>query len=727
MRNFMPLLAGIALLAPTVLHADGYGSETPPAITNLSVLGNQKSIRFALYPGVEAYTFLSASNGAGPFAMDTNFFIAPYTNVLALGSNAVTNVSYEWRATNNSGSSRFYQVQLTPEASSNLLAAQVLNRLTYGPTPDELDRIHSIGPEAYIAEQLAPWSIAENAEAADTGIATYGALMAALDEVVDTNDARLPEFRGWHVLRAVNASRQLLEIMLQFFENHFVTEYGKSYNWLNNNYTNILRQRIAARMEYAENQRWRAALLNPQCTFYDLLRISAESPAMIIYLDTVTSRGDGTRIANENYARELLELFCFGVDNGYTQSDITEMSKAWSGWRVRIVHPTNAFDIFAPESRTTLDGSANYNTTNLYGVYAFNYQSNFHRNGIKTIFPSKTVPARFGPPWAGTSYQLVLNNGNADSTNTVADGYQVIQHMANQPFTSEYISVKLCRLLVHDGFPNPTTSTNLAEYAFYNYPQPSLSPEAQLVHDCMMAWETNSPKGQIWKVLKTITDSELFRSHAAQGQKIKTPLEYTVSAVRALRASTNGTGLNGSFTADTDGIAISGSSLGNPDDANNPLLRMGQMLLFDRDAPDGYPEDGAPWINAGTLGERIRWIQSYCIANGLLGHTGNVSTNDAQNTVSNPVRLLQTKLPASSWTNATAVANYFAITIYPGEGAANLQLYRDAAVNFLNTSDTGTSSPFASLTVSSTANSTYDNRVRGMVAVLMSMQRFHEQ
>lgn len=702
-----------------------------PVITNFNVSGAQKNIRFAPYPAAEAYTLLSASHAGGVFTADTNFFIAPYTNIVVQGTNSVTNVAYEWRATNNAGSSRLYRLQVNPLSASNVLGAIALSRLTYGPTPDELQNLAANGPDAFIAQQLAPWNITETAEAADTGIATLGAKLAAFDEPITTNHAPLPEFRAWHVLRAVTANRQLLEVMLQFWENHFVTEYAKSYNSSPvNPFPTALRYRLAAQMEYAENQRWRAALLNPQCTFYDLLKISAESPAMIIYLDTHGSRGDGSQVANENYARELLELFCFGVDNGYDQNDITIMSQAWTGWRVRLVHPTNALNIFAPQSLTTLDGSiTNLNITNLYGVYAFNYQSNFHKNSIKTIFPGKTVPARFGSPWAGDSYQLVLNNGLSNSTNTVRDGYQVIQHMADQPFTQEYLSIKLCRLLVHDNFPNPTTNPQQTnDYNFYDYTRSDLSPEAQLVHACMMTWENSNPKGQIWPVLKTITDSDLFRSQAAAQQKVKTPLEFTVSAIRALRASTNGTGLDGSFTADTDGLAISGSNLDNTD-GDSPLLRMGNMLIFDRDAPDGYPEDAPPWISAGTLAERIRWIQSYCVASGQEGHSGSVGSkvNDAGNSVCHPVRLLQAKLPAASWTNATPVADYFVKILYPGEGAGNLQLYRDAAVNFLNTSDTGTASPFSSLTVSSTAGQTYDTRVRGMVGMLMTFQRFHEQ
>jgi uncharacterized protein (DUF1800 family) len=708
-----------------VVSALSVPAAPPPApvITNLSVNSSQQNLRFAPYPAAAAYTILSATNFAQTFAANTNFALRSYiTSTNASG----TNYGYEWRATNAIGNSGFYRVAVTSLASNALLTAIVLNRLAYGPTPDELERVAALGPQAFIDEQLAPWALTENAEVADTNITTLGAKLALPNEPVTTNHLRLPEFRAWHVLRAVNANRQLLEILLQFFENHFVTEYGKSYSWLNNNYSADSRRRLAAQMEYAENQGWRAALLNPNCTFYNLLKLSAESPAMIIYLDTVASDGRTGKVANENYARELLELFCFGVDNGYDQNDITVMSRAWTGWRVEIVHPTNAFNPFAPQSTTTLDGTGNTIKTNLYGVYAFNYQSAFHNTSSKTVFPAKTIPARFGSPWVGVNYQLTLTNGSG--TNSIQDGYQVIQHLANQPFTAEYLSIKLCRLLVHDNFPNPNSDPSSAAYAYYNYAAGNLTPEAQLVHDCMLAWETNSPKGQIWKVLKVITDSDLFRAHAAAQQKVKTPLEFLVSAVRALRSSTNGSGLNGTFTADTDGLAISGTSL-TSEDGDSPLLRMGNMRLFDRDSPDGYPEDGPAWISAGTLAERVRWVQSYCIASGLEGHSSSVGSkvNDANNCVCNPVQLLQSKLSPPNWTNAPAVADYFVTILYPGEGAGNLQLFRDSAVNYLNTNDTNAPSAFSSLTPSSAAGNIYDTRVRGMVSLLLSSQRFHEQ
>jgi hypothetical protein len=255
--------------------------------------------------------------------------------------------------------------------------------------------------------------------------------------------------------------------------------------------------------------------------------------------------------------------------------------------------------------------------------------------------------------------------------------------------------VKLCRLFVHDDFV----------HGVYDYRDPNLSAEGKLVRACMDAWENNTPKGQIRKVLKTIFDSELFRSQAAARHKVKTPLEFTASAIRALRSEN----ADGTATARTDGYQV-----------KTPMDRMGAMKLFDRAEPDGYPEAAAPWISAGTLAERLRWVQSLCLP---ASSTGRDDAGTA--TVSDPVALLKKKLPSGSWSNAGLVADYFLALLLPGEGRANVDLYRTAAINFLNTADNGTTAnPFANLVNTS---ATYDTRVRGMVAAIMTSQRFHEQ
>ena len=135
---------------------------------------------------------------------------------------------------------------------------------------------------------------------------------------------------------------------------------------------------------------------------------------------------------------------------------------------------------------------------------------------------------------------------------------------------------------------------------------------------------------------------------------------------------------------------------------------MGNMLLFDRDTPDGYPENGPSWISAGTLVERSRFVQSFCIAAGPGGaHHG--TTNDAGNCTCNVVGLLKSQLPATSWTNAGAVADCFLGLPLPGRRRRQsfplpLRLAELTSTTVAPTAH-GTT-PFASLTVSSTAGST---------------------
>jgi uncharacterized protein (DUF1800 family) len=550
----------------------------------------------------------------------------------------------------------------------------------------------------------------------------------------------LDEMRSWYGLNAVGSPRQLLEILTQFFENHFVTYHSKTADYLDRYYDG-LQDRIATDLEYREVSRWRQAVLNPNCTFFDLLKIHVESPAQIIYLDTVESRADGTRVANENYARELFELFTMGVDNGYDQNDIIAMSRAWTGWTVGMVRReqmNNPFAPYYPNARAAADGQnileyglypgVGYGAvSNVIGVWSFVYNPDWHgtnRAPILSVWNTnssptdpkplagsagqKKYPARFGPPWAGQSYQLTLPRRPTGDTNSIQDGYDVIRHLADLALTAEYISIKLCRIFVHDEFPNPTTRPELAEYSYYDYTNPNRTAEAELVRKCIVAWDTPGPdgrKGNLRAVLRTIFDSDLFRGQAGSRQKVKTPLEFVVSAARALRS------VSPVRTANSDG------------NFSSPLSRMGVMSLFNRAEPDGYPETAPSWISAGTLAERLRFVQAMCMDPGQSGGR----PSDAGNNTVEPVELLQSRLPSTQWRNAGAVADLFLKFLFPGEGAVNLDLYRISAVNFLNTSESGASDPFANLTVSSSATSTYDLRVRGMVAMLMTLQRFQEQ
>ena len=135
--------------------------------------------------------------------------------------------------------------------------------------------------------------------------------------------AAITDLQAWYVLHALRSKKQLLEVLTQFLDNHFVTLQSKSEEYLNGKAPAGGAEALSTDFEYRDLTKWRQVLMNPNGTFYDLLKISTESPAMVIYLDTVASKKGA---ANENYARELMELFTMGVDNGYDQKDIEEMS-----------------------------------------------------------------------------------------------------------------------------------------------------------------------------------------------------------------------------------------------------------------------------------------------------------------------------------------------------------------------------------------------------------------
>ncbi|HMO66029.1 MAG TPA: DUF1800 family protein, partial [Verrucomicrobiota bacterium] len=420
-------------------------------------------------------------------------------------------------------------------------------------------------------------------------------------------------------------------------------------------------------------------------------------------------RGDAGNIANENYARELLELFTFGVDNGYDQRDIEELSRVWTGWTVRFVAPADANNVFASSSILLRPGATNQPprfVDDYLGQWRRTFRASRHHTGAKHLFYQyndagqrtgpKLYPARFGPRYAGRPYGLTIPGRSG--TNGIAEGYQVLENLANQPFTQEHLSVKLCRLLVHEEF----------QHGVHDYGADELTPEAALIKACMETWDSTSPKGQLRPVLKTILDSELFRSRAAAQHKIKTPFEFGVSAVRAFLS----TGTSGAPTAATDGHSL------------RPLTRRaGNMDLFNRADPDGFPEDGAPWISAGTLAERLRWVQALAMPpNYTIPGQEEVAGNQID-----PVALLRVKLPPADRKDSAAVAAYLVGLLFPTEGRANLAAYREVTRQFLDTADNGvTPSPFASLSENGRP-SAHEVRLRGAVAMLLTLPRFQEQ
>src|SRR5436190_19828850 len=129
----------------------------PPQIIGVGSSNAQKAVLWAPYPSAAQYSIWSKTNVAGGFTNDASGRIDGYT----------------WTAS-NTAPAKFFKLGVTTVSSNAVLTANVLNRLAYGPTPDELERVTAIGPQAYIDEQLAPDAIVDTFDTY-TAVVTNGA------------------------------------------------------------------------------------------------------------------------------------------------------------------------------------------------------------------------------------------------------------------------------------------------------------------------------------------------------------------------------------------------------------------------------------------------------------------------------------------------------------------------------------------------------------------------
>lgn len=237
-------------------------------------------------------------------------------------------------------------------------AWHVLLRTTFGATPGQATELVKTGVENFLRQQLQPDSVSDTAfEQRLTGWLDSGGYVAT------------------DLLRhAVYSRRQLREVMAWFWDNHFSTDYGRHKR---------------AEYEQQEHEAFRDHALG---RFRDLLGISAKSPAMLITLDGVNNKKGA---ANENYARELMELHTLGIAGGYTQREVVEVARAFTGWTLK-------------EGRFLFDPVK-------------------HDTGVKHVLGS-TLPMGQG----------------------IADGEAVLNQLARHPSTARHICAKLVTLFVDD-------------------------------------------------------------------------------------------------------------------------------------------------------------------------------------------------------------------------------------------------------------------------------------
>ncbi|MES2069519.1 MAG: DUF1800 domain-containing protein [Pseudomonadota bacterium] len=239
------------------------------------------------------------------------------------------------------------------ELSAEQQALHVLNRLGYGPKPGDIQRVAQLGVERYIEQQLNPSVIplpavldkrlksldVQDQSAGQVLLEYQAALKLTRDDSEESKKKRreligriAEQTAEARLTRAIDSPRQLEEVMVDFWFNHFNVFAGKGLD----------RALVAS----YERDAIRPYVFG---SFRDLLGATAKHPAMLFYLDNWLStsadyRPRGVRKfaaqgpkakasgLNENYAREIMELHTLGVDGGYTQKDVTELARMLTGW-----------------------------------------------------------------------------------------------------------------------------------------------------------------------------------------------------------------------------------------------------------------------------------------------------------------------------------------------------------------------------------------------------------
>src|SRR5205807_606565 len=354
------------------------------------------------------------------------------------------------------------------------------------------------GPDAAKGNQAA-----KNPAANDANPMNNAEYRKAMMEYFKENNLRPPQFltgelQMSRILRAVYSERQLQEVMVDFWTNHFNVFAGKGADrWLLISYD---RDTIRP---------------NTLGKFYDLLLADAKSPAMLFYLDNFQSVSPNAQLPpllpnaaqnplralrmsnnpqqqkqqqqrrgiNENYARELMELHTLGVDGGYTQKDVQEVARCFTGWT--IIAPRGA----GSAAQGVMNGPMADMLRTKAGTFIF--RPAVHDNGEKMVLGHK------------------ISAGGGEK-----DGLMVLDILAHHPATAKFIATKLVRHFVSDD-PPPALVDRVAQTFL-------------------------KTDGDIREVLKAIFSSAEFNSAAAYRAKVKRPFELAISAVRTLGADTNG-------------------------------------------------------------------------------------------------------------------------------------------------------------------------------------------
>ena len=331
------------------------------------------------------------------------------------------------------------------------------------------------------------------------------------------------------VLRDILTERQLQEVMTDFWFNHFNVFIAKdSDQWYTTGYERDVIRRHALG------------------SFHDLLLATAESPAMMVYLDNWLSIGPdsqangvnpanpnskkGNKGLNENYGREVMELHTVGVNGGYTQADVTALAAILTGWGVD--RPGQG------------------------GGFAFDPKR--HEPGPKVWFGYTIDDQGNATKLAGTKPAITFGPSNVAATpDSIKQGLTALSILAASPQTAHFISYLLAQRFVAD------------------VPPPALVDRLTKVY--------LSSNGDIRTILRALIASPEFNSKQYFRNKVKTPMEFVASAFRATATDPQ-----------------------NPGALVNTLRQMG-MELYHALPPTGYYLTADQWMNSVALVDRLNF------------------------------------------------------------------------------------------------------------------------
>ncbi len=478
-------------------------------------------------------------------------------------------------------------------------AAHLLSRFTFGAKPGQVKEVVDMGLEKWFHQQLEA-NLPDEEVAKRLPADNYEALTMKNEEIVNTylNAGQIirvaaknnlfdkdsvknldkPEYRAQlkkimdaqgfkapaelqrqlinqKIVKAAYGQNQLQEVLTDFWFNHFnvsltkgqcqqfVMSYERDAIRPNvfGNFETLLEStaKHPAMLEYLDNassvsmdnemarQQEKSAAARALKQRLEQSAMDTSKPGARLLAQTLVARK--TQGLNENYAREIMELHTMGVDGGYTQQDVTTVARALTGWSIMPMYKDGpgmklieaAGPAFLKRKGFVVEGD-------------FLFRADKHDESPKTIL-GKNFPA----------------NGGYE------EGKQVLEMLAMHPSTAKFISTKLATRFVSD------------------------TPSAELVS--RLTDEYLKTNGNIKALLITIVNSREFWDKTSLREKVKSPFEYAISAIRATNADVQ-----------------------QPFQIYNWCTRMGQRFYYYQ-APTGFPDRASYWINTGSLLNRMNF------------------------------------------------------------------------------------------------------------------------